>query len=267
VATFGWREEEDARVTDPQVLRSQADEILELHERGELEAALRACDALLAADAATGVHDEVVRESVFAARFERGVLLTELGELDAAAEAYAEAAATPSDLDDPDQRHELAMALLNRGICLDALDRSEEALRVYDQLIAELGDADDPVTVDQVVRARVNRGAVLLTLERTQEALSVAEQLQSELDPQDALEAEQLVMAARLRASALVELDRRQEAATVLADVERCSQEEPGARAQIAAALDERAQLLADLGDQQEAIAVSERAQAVNERT
>jgi tetratricopeptide (TPR) repeat protein len=175
VATFGWREEEDARVTDPQVLRSQADEILELHERGELEAALRACDALLAADAATGVHDEVVRESVFAARFERGVLLTELGELDAAAEAYAEAAATPSDLDDPDQRHELAMALLNRGICLDALDRSEEALRVYDQLIAELGDADDPVTVDQVVRARVNRGAVLLTLERTQEALSVAE--------------------------------------------------------------------------------------------
>ena len=254
-------------MTDPQVLRSQADEILELHERGELEAALRACDALLATDALAETHDEVVRESLFAARFERGVLLTELGELAAAAAAYAEAADTPSDLDDPDQRHELAMALLNQGICLDALDRPEEALGVYDQLIDELGDAEDPVTADQVVRARVNRGAVMLTLGRTDDALSAADRLQSELDPDDVLEAEQLAMVIRLRASALVELDRRQEAAAALTDVERCNQEEPGARAQIAAALDERARLLADLGDRQEAIAVSERAQAVSERT
>lgn len=244
---------------DPQALRAQADRILELHETGRLEEALDACGALLADVAADDLGHDVVRESVFTARFERGVLLTELGELAAAAEAYADAAATPTDLADPDQRHELAMALLNQGICLDGLDDHEGALRVYDQLVVRLGDADDPVTADQVVRGRVNRAAALLALGRAPEALTVAEALSDELDPSDLLEAEQRGMAARLRAAALRELGRADDAVTALEDVERCSDEETGARCQVAAAAVERARALCDLDRHGEAIDVLDR--------
>lgn len=247
-------------MTDPQVLRARADEILELHEAGEVEAALAACDALLRAAPDADPGDEVVRESVFTARFERAVLLTEQGELAAAADAYALAAATPSDLRDPDQRHELAMALLNQGICLDALSRPAQALEVYEDLVARLGDADDPVTADQVVRARVNRGATLLALGRAHDALDVAAALTGELDVADALQAEQLVMAIRLEGAALAELGRAREAADALAEVDRCNVEEPAARGQIAAALGERAQLLVELGAAEDGIAVLERA-------
>lgn len=250
---------------DPQALRSRADGILELHEQGELDAALDACGDLLAEAGEADPTDEVVRESLFTARFERAVLLTELGELEDAARAYAEAAATPTDLDDPDQRHELAMALLNQGICFDALERAGEALRVYERLVVELGDADDPVTRDQVTRARVNRGAAQLELGRLPEALTVAEGLCGELDPADALEAEQLVMALRLRAQVLERLGRGREAADALAEVERCSDDEPGARDQIAAALSERARLLDELGAREEAVALLDRAAELRE--
>lgn len=258
VARYGRFADQEASVSDPQRLRAQADGILELHEAERFPEALTACGELLQAAQAYDVGDEVVRESVFTARFERGVLLTELGDLAAAATAYGEAADTPTDVDDPDQRHELAMALLNQGICLDALDDAEGALAVYDQLVVRLGDADDPVTADQVVRGRVNRAAALRALGRWHEALTVAEALQAELDPHDVLEAEQLTMAARLRAAALRELGRQPEAVDVLAEVSACSEEEPATRAQVAAALGERAEALVDLGREREAIDVLE---------
>jgi tetratricopeptide (TPR) repeat protein len=246
-------------VIDPRTLRAQADRVLELHETGRLDEALKACARLLAEVADDPLDDVVVRESVFTARFEQGVLLTELGDLAGAAEAYADAAMTPTDVDDPDQRHELAMALLNQGICLDALEDHEGALRVYDQLVERLGDAEDPVTADQVVRGRVNRAAALLATGSVEEALAAAEALRGELDPTDVLGAEQRVMAARLQASALCELGRRPEALTVLQDAERCNGEEPAARLQIVAAAGERARILLDLGRGDEALEVLER--------
>ncbi len=244
---------------DPQALRARADHILELHETGRVQEALDACAGLLHEADGADLDHEVVRESVFTARFEQGVLLTELGDLEAAATAYASAAATPTDLDDPDQRHELAMALLNQGICLDTLGDPGRALAVYDRLVVRLGDADDPVTADQVVRARVNRAAAMLALGRASEALTVAEALQGELDPTDLLEAEQRSMATRLRAAALIELGRPEQAAEVLTDVERCSDEEPAARRQVVAAVGERARLLLDLDRQGEALDLLER--------
>jgi tetratricopeptide (TPR) repeat protein len=249
-------------LTDPQALRAQADRILELHETGALEDALEACARLLEqVDPAELETDEVVRESAFTARFQRAVLHTELGDLEAAASAYAEAAATPTDLEDPDQRHELAMALLNHGICLEALGEVEEALGVYDRLVIRLGDAEDPVTADQVVRGRVNRAAAMLSLERHPEALTVAEGLVGDLDAGDAFHAEQLAMATRLRAVALTELGRAGEAATVLAELDAVNDEEIPARRQLAAAAGERAQLLWDLGRADEALEVLEAAQ------
>ena len=248
-------------MTDPQTLRAMADRILELHETGRIEEALDACHALLARAEAYDTGDEVVRESVFTARFELGVLHTELGDLRAAATAYEQAARTPTDLDDPDQRHELAMALLNTGICLAELGDTQEALRVYDQLVVRLGDATDPVTVDQVTRARVNRASAMLSLDRPSEALTVAEALAAELDPRDVLEAEQLAMATRLRAAALRELGRVAEAADALAEVERCTDEDSASRQQVAAAQVDRAELLRELGREDEAVEVLERAE------
>jgi tetratricopeptide (TPR) repeat protein len=249
-------------VAEPQQLRARADAVLELHEIGDVEGALVACEALLEDALAADVGDAVVRETVFAARFERALLLTELGELPAAAQAYADAAATPADLDDPDQRHEVAMALLNRGICLDAVGDHREALGAYDELIGSFGHADDPVTRDQVIRARVNRASALLAVDALHEALTVADGLIAELDPSEALEAEQLAMTVRLRAAALRALDRRDEAAESLAEVDRCTDEDPAARSQVAAAQRERAEVLAELGRPDEAIAILEAAVA-----
>jgi tetratricopeptide (TPR) repeat protein len=247
-------------VAEPQRLRARADAVLELHEADELDEALVVCEALLLDLRSADTSDPVVRETLFTARFERGLLLTELGDLPAAAAASAEAAATPADPSDPDQRHEVAMALLNRGICLDAVGDHRGALGAYDELIAGHGHADDPVTRDQVIRARVNRASALLAVDDLHEALTVADGLLAELDPSEALEAEQLAMTVRLRAAALRALDRRDEAAASLAEVERCTDEDPAARSQVAAAQRERAEVLAELGRSDEAIAILEAA-------
>jgi tetratricopeptide (TPR) repeat protein len=247
-------------VIDPRQLRGRADDVLELHEAGDLDAALDACEQLLADALAADPGDPVVRETVFAASFERALLLTELGLLADAAEAYAAAAAAPADLDDPDQRHEVAMALLNRGICLDTVGDHGAALAAYRELAARFGDADDPVTRDQVVRGRVNQASALLAVDALDEALAVADELVGELDPTEALEAEQLAMTVRLRAAALRAMDRRDEAVASLAEVERCADEDPAARSQVAAAQRERAEVLAELGRSDEAIAILESA-------
>lgn len=237
-------------------LRQRADRVLEQHELGQLDAALAACEQLIVDADAADVTDPVVRETRFFARFERALLLTELGDLEGAADAYGDAADAPADLDDPDQRHEVAMALLNRGICLDTLGDHAGALSAYDQLVVRFGGADDPVTHDQVVRGRVNRAAALLALDQLHEALTVVASLRAELDPTEALEAEQLAMAMRIRAAALRGLDRAAEAAEALAEVDRYVTDDPAARTQLASSQQERAEVLAELDRPEEAVAV-----------
>lgn len=245
---------------DPLSLRRRADAVLALHEEGRLDDALVACESLRADAAAADTRDEVVRESLFTARFERALLLTELGELAEAAGAYREAAATPADVDDPDQRHEIAMALLNGGVCLDADGQHVAALEVYDELVDRFGSADDPVTRDQVIRGRVNRAAALLAVGRPQQAQAAADAVAAELDPVDALDAEQLAMAVRLGAAALRAMDRTEDAVATLAAVERCTDEDPAARSQVAAATRERAEALVELGRPADALALLDRA-------
>lgn len=243
---------------DPQRLRARADEVLELHEAGELESALDACHELLDEVSAAPISDPVVRETLFAARMERALLLTELDDLPAAAAAYGEAATTPADLDDPDQRHEVAMALLDQGVCLDAIGDPAAALGAYDELVVRFGDAEDPVTRDQVVKGRVNRAAALLALERGEQALTVADALTGELDPRDALEAEQLVMALRLRASTLGVLGRDREVPEALARLDAVDADDPAVHVQLIAAQRERVQALVAADDRDRAAAVLE---------
>src|SRR5690625_1212557 len=124
-------------MSDPKNLRERADSVLELHEAGESDTALAAAQALaFDAAAAADTTDPVVRETLFTSRFITALVLTDMGELARAADAYAEAAETPADLDDPDQRHEIAMALLNRGICLSMSGSFSAAIEAYEQLIA-----------------------------------------------------------------------------------------------------------------------------------
>ncbi|TVP67312.1 MAG: hypothetical protein EA340_10615 [Nitriliruptor sp.] len=234
----------------PQEARRRTDAVMELHEAGELADAIAEVESLLAALAEVAdLTDPVLRESLFTARFERAVLLTELGDLDAAAEAYALAATTPADLEDPDQRHEIALALLNRGICLDTVGDHATAVAVYAELTERFQDAEDPVTADQVARARVNHAAALLALERTGEASALAAAIAAELDPTDVLSAEQHVMALRLHAAALRQTGDLDGAVEVLQRRSRATQEDPPARAQVAAAAQEHAELLAELGE------------------
>ena len=234
---------------------------MELHEAGELEEAIEEVGSLLAALAEEDdLSDPVLRESLFTARFERAVLLTELGDIDAAAEAYAVAATTPADPDDPDQRHEIALALLNQGICLDTVEDHASAVAVYADLTERFQDADDPVTADQVARARVNHAAALLALERADEASALAAAIASELDPTDVLAAEQHVMALRLQAAALRAAGDVDGAIEVLLRRSEATQEDPPARAQTAAAALEHAELLAALGQVDDALAVLDEA-------
>ena len=93
-----------------QQLRARADDVLELHEAGDLEEALTAVESLISDAQQAGAADDVVRETLFMGWFERAVLLTEVGEVRAAITAYTEAEAVPADVSDPDQRHEIAMA-------------------------------------------------------------------------------------------------------------------------------------------------------------
>jgi tetratricopeptide (TPR) repeat protein len=240
----------------PQAVRAAADDILELHESGELEAALAACDDLLARPLDLG--DEVLRESAFTARFERGAVLAELGDLAGAAAAHLEAAELlPFDLDDPDQAHELGLLLLNAGTCLDAAGDADAALTAYERLDDQLGAAVDPVTSELVVRGRVNRAVTLLATERFDGALAAASELTGQLDGVDPVQAEQLGMAHRIRAAALRALDRSEEAVVALAEAETLAAVADGAvRSQAAAAQGERAELLAELGRVDEAMAV-----------
>lgn len=229
---------------------------MELHEAGELEEALGEVRALLADLEGAELADPVLRESLFAARFEHAVLLTEFGDLDAAEAAYGLAARTPADLEDPDQRHEIALAALNQGICLDAVGDHAAAVRVYAGLVDRFRDADDPVTADQVARARVNHAAALLATDRPAEAAQLAAEVRAELDPRDVLSSEQHVMAARVEATALGLLGRVEAALAVLADLAPVTEEDEATRLQLAAAAQERTALLLDQDRTGEAVEV-----------
>ena len=241
----------------PDQARRRADAVMELHESGELEEALSEVEELLAAlDGTVDLSDPVLRESLYTARFERAVLLTEIGDLDAAAAAYALAARTPADLDDPDQRHEIALALLNQGICLDAVEDHAAAEAVYAEVVTRFEHAEDPVTADQVARARVNRAATVLARGRAEEAAALAAATATDLDPLDVRSSEQHVMALRLRAAALAELDRLDEAVAVLDLRHTATAEDPSTRAQIAAAAGDHAALLSALGQHDQALTI-----------
>lgn len=214
-------------MTSTKDLRQTADRLIELHEDGDLDAVLSLADGLVAAAETYGEDDEVARESLFVARFERALALTERGELVAAAEAYRVAADTPADLDDPDQRHEVAMALLHRGMCQDAMDDAAAAVATYDEVIRRFGGADDPVTRDQVLRARVNRAASLLTAGEAATAAEAADEVRVTLDPTVPLDAEQWLLTIRIRAAALVELGQVEEARTLLADATTVDSDDP----------------------------------------
>lgn len=244
-------------MTNPQSLRHAMDTVLELHEMGELEQALARCEDVVERTAAVGsLDDPVVRESAFTARLERAQLLAELGDFEAAAEAYGQAATVAADVDDPDQRHEIAMAMLNRGICLTTLGANEQALAAYDELIVRFGTADDPVTRDQVIRGRVNRAAALLSIDRPHEAATAAGALLHELSPQDALDAEQFVLAVRIRAAAAHELDGPRAALGALTRLAQVLDEDPAVRVQLAMAQLEHAEHLLALGEQAKAAAL-----------
>lgn len=245
------------RGADPAELRAHADAVLEQHEAGDLESALVACERLIAATVGGDLDDPVVRETLFTARFERALLLTELGDLEQAAAAYAQAASTPADPADPDQRHQRATALLSRGICLVSVDDHAGALAAYDELVDTFRDADDAVTRDQVVRARVNRASALLAMGEVGPARAAVDELIAELDPDDALDAEQLAMAIRLRAASYQAEQRDSDAAEALAAVDELQAEDAPARVQVVAANRERAELLAALGRFEAAAAVA----------
>lgn len=194
------------RSRDPQALRAAVDRAFELHETGDLDAALAAYEDILAL--APDGSDPVTLESLFAARFDRAVVLTEVGELDRAADAFA-AAAGGLPADDAEVAHEIAMAELNRGVCLQLLDRHDEALHVYTALLARFPDPGaDPVLHEQVAKAMVNRCATLATLGRAPAAVAAADAGLEQLADVDHLwAAEQRDLLEDIRRAALTSVD------------------------------------------------------------
>lgn len=196
-------------MTAPQRLRATVDRGFELHHAGAVGEALELYDAVLA-DADTETPDDpVVVESLFAASFDRAVILAEEGDLDGAASGFATAAGFP-DPSDPDQRHEVAMAWLNQGIALGMAGRVREAAEVYAATIDRFVDADDAPTREQVARAWVNLGAAHLELGDPDAAAATAEEVLDHLGPAtDAWAEEQRTHAREVRAAATVDVGRR----------------------------------------------------------
>lgn len=244
-------------------LRTAADRLIELHEAGDLDGVLSLADEVAERAAGWDEPDEIVRESLFIARFQRAMALTERQELAEAARAYRDAASTPTDPDDPDQRHEIAMALLHEGMCLDALDEPEAAIEVYLEIVERFGDAEDVVTRDQVVRARVNHAVALLSSGDAARALQEAERLLGELDPSVSLDAEQSIMARRIAAAALQPLGRPEDAVRVLERVGAVDLDDEAVREQQAQAHLDRAMILDELGAAPAAEEAREAADAV----
>lgn len=200
----------ESTTTLPQLLRAAVDRGFELHETGALEDALAHYDRVLRTPSAA--NDPVTVESLFAARFDRAVILTELGELELAAEAFA-AAAQGLPTDDAELAsevaHELAMAELNRGVCLQLLDRHDEALTVYSAVLGRFPDPADPVLREQVVKAMVNRCATLVALGRRRAAVAAADAALERLDGlEDAWVDEQRTLLGGVREAALSPADR-----------------------------------------------------------
>ena len=194
-------------MTAPQDLRAEVDRGFELHHAGDLDAALSLYARLLSEPPAA--RDPVTVESLFAAAFDRAVILAEQGDLEPAAEGFAEAARHP-DPGDPDQRHEVAMARLNQGIALAMAGRTAQAAEIYGQVIDAFADADDAPTREQVARAWVNLGAAHLELEDPLAAAVTAEELLEHLaDADDAWAEEQRAHAREIRAAAEADQRRR----------------------------------------------------------
>lgn len=165
----------------PQELRAAVDRGFELHHSGATDEALATYEGVLQeARAATAPRDPVTVESLFAASFDRAVILAERGDLDGAADGFAEAARHP-DPEDPDQRHEVAMARLNQGIALGLSGRLRAAAEVYGTTVEDFADADDAPTREQVTRAWVNLGAVHLESGDPEAAAATAEEILSHL--------------------------------------------------------------------------------------
>lgn len=185
----------------PQDLRAAVDRGFELHHTGALDEALELYGELLAAT--SPAEDPVTVESLFAAAFDRAVILAERGELEPAAAGFADAAGRP-DPGDRDQRHEVAMARLNQGIALTMAGRTSEAADVYAGIVDAFAAADDAPTREQVARAWVNLGVAHLELDDPQAAAATAEELLEHLEDADDVwvdeqreQAHELLVAAR----------------------------------------------------------------------
>lgn len=163
----------------PQELRASVDRGFELHHAGATDDALAIYAELLADPPAA--DDPVIVESLFAAAFDRAVILAEQGELEPAAAGFAEAARHP-DPNDRDQRHEVAMARLNQGIALAMAGRAAEAVEIYAGIVDEFVSADDAPTREQVARAWVNLGAAHLEMDDPEAAAATAEELLAHLE-------------------------------------------------------------------------------------
>lgn len=191
----------------PQELRAAVDRGFELHHAGAMDEALALYAELLAG--APGADDPVTVESLFAAAFDRAVILAEMGELEPAAEGFAVAATHP-DPHDRDQRHEVAMARLNQGIALAMAGRPADAAEVYAGVVDTFVGADDGPTREQVARAWVNLGAAHLAMDDPEAAAATAEELLEHLeDADDAWVDEQRAHARELIAAARDDADHR----------------------------------------------------------
>lgn len=211
-------------------LREAADRIIALHEEGEVEAALELADEVVMAASVAQERrsdDPIVRESLFVARFERALLLAQSERYVEAAGAFAQAADTPIDPEDPDQRHEVAMALLHQGMCHDQAGQVNEAIEAYEAVIDRFALAGDAVTRDQVARARANRAAALLTRGDLEAAAQAAHELRQHLDPSARLDAEQWVLAARIEAAALSRAGAVEQARDCLQDTRQVTSDAP----------------------------------------
>jgi tetratricopeptide (TPR) repeat protein len=115
-------------------------------------------------------------------RVEEGLSLSELGRLDEAIAAFAQAVARFHEDSDPEIRVMLARALGWQGWLLHRAGRYREAIASYDELTARYAQSPEPGVREAVMSAARNRGQALAEIRGREQAIAAFDEHAAELD-------------------------------------------------------------------------------------
>lgn len=203
-------------------------------------------------------HASAVEDVAALAGYNLGVLLTEVGSLDAAVATYSDVVRRFGEAQNLEVRESVAGALHNRAVVLVEMGLVEAAVETCDEALERFGDASHEVLRTQVAKVLINKAVWLAKLDRIDEALAVSQKVPERFGEEPAL-LDSVATALFNRAVWLSEMGRSTAAVEVCDQViERVGGADDSAlREPLARAMLKKAVQLGKLGRHDEAVRVN----------